>query len=104
MQAKINPLARSPRQITVNELVGKPLQSRIVIRGKSGKGSRTKDQPQAEENSDAHRTAFNPLCNSRANTLLSNRPGAISAVVAQQLYTLWVGGSNPSSPTIPLFQ
>jgi hypothetical protein len=22
-------------------------------------------------------------------------------VVAQQLYTLWVGGSNPSSPTIP---
>ena len=25
---------------------------------------------------------------------------AISAVVAQQLYTLWVGGSNPSSPTI----
>jgi hypothetical protein len=27
---------------------------------------------------------------------------AIGAVVAQQLYTLWVGGSNPSSPTIPL--
>ena len=25
---------------------------------------------------------------------------AIGAVVAQQLYTLWVGGSNPSSPTI----
>jgi hypothetical protein len=25
---------------------------------------------------------------------------AISAVVAQQLYTLLVGGSNPSSPTI----
>jgi hypothetical protein len=24
---------------------------------------------------------------------------AIGAVVAQQLYTLWVGGSNPSSPT-----
>jgi hypothetical protein len=30
--------------------------------------------------------------------ILSGR--AISAVVAQQLYTLWVGGSNPSSPTI----
>ena len=29
---------------------------------------------------------------------------AISAVVAQQLYTLWVGGSNPSSPTNPLSQ
>src|SRR5262249_54109728 len=28
------------------------------------------------------------------------RERAISAVVAQQLYTLWVGGSNPSSPTI----
>ena len=27
---------------------------------------------------------------------------AIGAVVAQQLYTLWVGGSNPSSPTILL--
>src|SRR3954469_23528190 len=25
---------------------------------------------------------------------------AIGAVVAQQLYTLWVGGSNPSSPSI----
>jgi hypothetical protein len=32
-----------------------------------------------------------------------NKEGrAISAVVAQQLYTLWVGGSNPSSPTIYL--
>src|SRR5439155_21834897 len=29
----------------------------------------------------------------------SGGPRAISAVVAQQLYTLWVGGSNPSSPT-----
>gem|GEM_PF-503811 len=28
------------------------------------------------------------------------RGGAISAAVAQQLYTLLVGGSNPSSPTI----
>ncbi len=26
--------------------------------------------------------------------------GAISAAVAQQLYTLLVGGSNPSSPTM----
>src|SRR6185437_8119033 len=25
---------------------------------------------------------------------------AVGAVVAQQLYTLWVGGSNPSPPTI----
>src|ERR1043166_6103309 len=30
----------------------------------------------------------------------SRQEWAISAVVAQQLYTLWVGGSNPSSPTI----
>ena len=29
------------------------------------------------------------------------RSRAIGAVVAQQLYTLWVGGSNPSSPTTP---
>jgi hypothetical protein len=32
--------------------------------------------------------------------VISPRFRAISAVVAQQLYTLWVGGSNPSSPTI----
>ncbi len=40
-----------------------------------------------------------PVAKSRANRI-AFRGGAISAAVAQQLYTLLVGGSNPSSPTI----
>ena len=34
----------------------------------------------------------------------SARGRALGAVVAQQLYTLWVGGSNPSAPTIFLLR
>ena len=39
--------------------------------------------------------------NTRSNTTLP-AAWAIGAVVAQLLYTQWVGGSNPSSPTILL--
>ena len=39
---------------------------------------------------------------SPAKMAYDERGGAISAAVAQQLYTLLVGGSNPSSPTSSL--
>src|SRR5258706_12701614 len=47
------------------------------------------------------RSRTNYVANVSPCELICLQKWAISAVVAQQLYTLWVGGSNPSSPTIP---